>query len=202
MARPPLHPNGKRHLLTLSLPPDLVDDLRAQVGETALAPAARNLLAEALGRRASILSDLTRIAGFARSLDRIPTNPMYERQLRLWALDLVRQLPALPANPDWAYLVQFIGNKAIVAPSTRELPMLTWIQKPAHWRQEWWADLPAAMGGHVTGKYGIASQPSRTFWSVNFYGENGNIHAVDGMVTADTLQAAQMACQRDAAERL
>lgn len=202
MARPPLNPDGKRSLLTLSLPPDMADDLRAQVGETALAPAARNLLAEALGRRASILSDLTRIAAFARSLEQGPTTPIYERQLRLWALDLVRQLPAMPANPDWAYLVQFIGNKALVTPTTKEMPHLEWYQDPARWRQEWWADFPVATGDHVAGRYGIASQPGRTFWSVNFYGENGNIHAVDGMVTADTLEDAQRACQRDAADRL
>mgnify|MGYP000891399241 CR=1 FL=1 len=191
---------GGRHLVTVSLPPNMVEEIRVRCGEEPLSASIRKLVASALNQSERAEADLHRLAELAacaRSLKQSPTTKAYANILCGLARDILRQVPDMPRNPDWKELMTFISTFS----SNTSIPSkpLAWRQGPSSWRQEWMAGLDNE------GSYGVAEQPHRDpnmrMWSTHFYDHKGNIYGVDGEVFADSLEEAKAACERDAADR-
>lgn len=174
----------------------MVAELRSRAGNAPLAPEVRRLLAEALANRDRARVDLSRlaeIAAYVRSIRGGKTTPTYERILRGWAMDLIRQVPSMPGNPDWRDLMTFLHDQP--EDNTVDTVPMKWTRSPTTWRQEWTA------GFEQEGYYMVVEQPGQDLWSVNFYDHHANIYAVDGMALAGSLAEAKAACERDAADR-
>lgn len=175
----------------------MVEELRSRVGNLPLAPEVRRLLAEALANRDRARVDLSRlaeIAAYVRSIRGSKTTPAYERILRGWAMDLIRQVPSMPGNSDWRDLMTFLHDQP--EDKAMDTMPLKWARSPTTWRQEWVAGLGQE------GDYMVVEQPGQGLWSVNFYDQQANIYAVNGMALSGSLAEAKAACERDAAERM
>lgn len=111
MGRPRMHPEGSRELITLRLPDETMQWLREQSGTAPLSTTARNLIAESIQARKNLRADLSRMASIIREFSPIGCvkgNPM--GAWSDWAMDIVKQLPAMPENPDYVEVIKFIGK--------------------------------------------------------------------------------------------